>query len=556
MSETQTETQPTASTSLVARVEQSFDGGARALQDRLKAYTGRQKMGMAASLLVLLGVTFGIFYVILKPDMRVLLSGLTPQDAQQVEQELNAAGISYEVSPDGASIRVPASSLNKARLEVAGKGLPSSGRLGFSLFDKPNWVGSEFDERVNYQRALEGELEQTIGSLDAVQSARVHIVLPHDSLFTDEQRAAKASVMLKLRRRLSDDEAASIRNLVAGAVDTLRPDQVTLVDADGRQSLGPKSAEAQQAAYEQMLTDKLIATLEPVAGEGNVRASVTADFDNGSEDDLDEVYDPARVATTATQRTDVSSGGQTLPSGVPGTASNAPNVKAPVYPQQTAPPQSSHQENDNYAVSKHVHHRIQGPGSVRRITAAILINDRAVSAANGKNTVWQPRTPEDLHQLQLLAQAAIGFDSQRGDQVTVENMSFLSNAGEPQPGLLSRVMTQAGGPATALRYVMLSVAFLLAMLLIVRPVLQMMRQWTQPTVQTVVMDENGQHVALPVSHAAAAAGEPLLDQTHDLQAERKQARAQLLFDKVADYVRKEPVQSSRLLQSWLNTTGL
>jgi flagellar M-ring protein FliF len=287
-----------------------------------------------------------------------------------------------------------------------------------------------------------------------------------------------------------------------------------------------------------------------------VRASVTADFDSGSEDDVDEIYDPARVATTATQRTDVNSGGQTLPGGVPGTASNAPNVKAPVYPQQTAPPQSSHQENDNYAVSKHVRHRIQGPGSVRRITAAILINDRAISAAGGKSLVWQPRTPEDLHQLQLLAQAAIGFDAQRGDQVTVENMSFLSNAGEPQPGLMSRMMNQAGGPATALRYALLSLAFVLALLLIVRPVLQMMRQWTKPVVQTLAVDENGHQVALPASHAAQADSEPLLDQTHVLAVERQQARAQLLFDKVAEYVRKEPAQSSRLLQSWLHTPGL
>ncbi len=556
MSEIKTEAQSAASTSLVARVEQSIDGGARAVQDRLKSYTSRQKMGMALSLTVLLGVVGGIFYLIFKPDMRVLLSGLTVQDAQQVEQELNAAGISYEVSPDGTSIRVSAGSLNKARLEIAGKGLPSSGRLGFSIFDKPNWVGSEFDERVNYQRALEGELEQTIGSLDAVQSARVHIVLPHDSLFTDEQRAAKASVMLKLRRRLSDDEAASIRNLVAGAVDTLRPDQVTLVDADGRQQLGPKSAEAQQVAYEQALTDKLMATLEPIAGEGNVRASVTADFDNGSEDDLDEVYDPARVATTETQRTDANSGGQTVPAGVPGTASNAPNVKTPVYPQQTSPPQSTHQESDSYAVSKHVHHRIQGPGSVRRITAAILINDRAVSAAKGKSIVWQPRSPEELHQLQLLAQAAIGLNAQRGDVVTVENMSFLSNEGEPQPGTMTRLLNQAGGPAVALRYALLSLAFVLALFLIVRPVLKLMRQWTKPVVQTLAMDASGQMVALPVAHAAAGGGEPLLDQTHNLAAERQQARAQLLFDNVAGYVRKEPVQSSRLLQSWLHTSGL
>ncbi|HUZ05792.1 MAG TPA: flagellar basal-body MS-ring/collar protein FliF [Acidobacteriaceae bacterium] len=550
MSETKTEPQPATSTSLVARMEKNFDTGTRAFRDRLQAYSGRQQLGMLLSAAVLLAAVGGIFYLIFKPDMRVLLSGLEARDAQQVEQELGAAGIPFDVSPDGTSIRVPASALNKARLEIAGKGLPSSGRLGFAIFDKPNWVGSEFDEKVNYQRALEGELEQTIGSLESVQTARVHIVLPHDSLFTDEQRAAKASVMLKLRRRLSDDEAASIRNLVAGAVDTLRPDQVTLVDADGRQSLGPKSAEAQQAAYEQDLTDKLLATLEPIAGEGNVRASVTADFDSGSEDDLDETYDPTKVATLSMQRTDANSGGQALPAGVPGTASNAPNVKTPVYPQQNSPAENTHQENGTYAVSKHVRHRMQGPGAVRRITAAILINDREVPAAKGKNVVWQPRTADELRQLQMLAQATVGFDSQRGDQVTVENLSFLTNAGETQPNLASRVMNQMGGPATALRFALLAMAFLLGLIFIVRPVLKQMQQWTAP-VHMLAAEAGGgsQPVALP-GHLGEA---HLLDQTQELSTERHQAHAQIIFDKVSEYVRKEPAQSARLLQSWIHT---
>ena len=551
MSETKHEKQPATSTSLVARMEKNIDTGTCAFRDRLRAFSGRQQLGMLASVALLLAATGGIFYLIFKPDMRVLLSGLEAKDAQQVEQELGAAGISYELSPDGTTIRVPASDLNKARLEVAGKGLPSSGRLGFALFDKPNWVGSEFDEKVNYQRALEGELERTIGSLDSVQSARVHIVMPHDSMFTDEQRAAKASVMLKLRHRLSDDEAASIRNLVAGAVDTLRPDQVTLVDADGRQSLGPKSAEAQQAAYEQALTDKLLATLEPIAGEGNVRASVTADFDSGSEDDLDETYDPTNVATLSMQRTEANSGGQTQPAGVPGTASNAPNVKPPVYPEQTSGPQSTRQESGTYAVSKHVRHHVLGPGRVRRITAAILINDREVTTgAKGARVVWQPRTAAEMQQLQMLAQATVGFDSQRGDQVTVENLSFLANAGQPQPGLATRLLDRVGSSATLLRFALLAMAFLLGLIFIVRPVLKQMQQWTSP-VHTLTAGES-RSAELP-----AHAGEmPLLDHTESLSEERQQAHAQVVFDKVAEYVRKEPAQSARLLQSWIHTSGL
>ncbi|HEX4020076.1 MAG TPA: flagellar basal-body MS-ring/collar protein FliF [Acidobacteriaceae bacterium] len=548
MSDQATESQNAASTSLVARIEKRLNTGGQAFRERASAFSPRQQLGMLASVAVVLAAVGGMMWLALKPDMRVLLSGLTAQDAQQVEQELATAGISYDVAPDGTTIRVPANALNKARLEISGKGLPSSGRLGFAIFDKPNWVGSEFDERVNYQRALEGELEQTIGSLDAVQTARVHIVLPHDSLFTDEQRAAKASVVLKLRHRLSDDEAASIRNLVAGAVDTLRPDQVTLVDADGRQSFGPKTAEAQQAAYEQALEDKLMATLEPVAGEGNVRASVTAAFDSGTEDDLDETYDPTNVATLSMQRTETNSGGQTQPTGVPGVASNAPNVKAPVYPQQTSPVENARQESGTYAVSKHVRHHMEGTGRVQRITAAILINDRMVAGPNGKGVRWLARSPEEMHQLQQLAQAAIGFNTQRGDQVTVENLSFLANDGQPQPGLAERLLDRTGGPTQALRYGMLAIVFLLGLIFIVRPVLKQMQQWTSP-IHTLAAGKQ------PAALAADAGEASLLDHTAELSTERKQARAQLLFDKVADYVRKEPVQSTRLLQNWLHTPG-
>ena len=176
-----------------------------------------------------------------RPDWRVLFSGLDGKDVQQVSQELAAAGIPFEMTADGGGIEVPAEMLDKARMEVAAKGMPQTGRLGFELFDKPNWVGSEFDEQVNYQRALEGELEHTIETLGMVRSARVHLVLPQQSLFSAEEKAAKASVVLKLKRSSMDPEQAeAIRSLVAGSVENLNPDQVTLVDADGRLNLKPQ----------------------------------------------------------------------------------------------------------------------------------------------------------------------------------------------------------------------------------------------------------------------------------------------------------------------------
>ena len=230
--------------------------------------------------LLLAALLGGLAWYGLRPDWRTLYAGLEPDDARQMEQVLAQAQIPFEPTIDGSGILVPAADLDKARLAAASKGGVKSGRLGFEIFDKPNWVGSEFDEQVNFQRALEGELERTIGTLSDIASARVHLVMPHDSLFRDQERPAKAAVVIRLRHRsLAEGEPDAIRNLVASAVDGLAPERVVLVDAAGNSPLGPSTAEAIELSAEQALEDKLIATLEPVTGAGNVRASVTLDFD-------------------------------------------------------------------------------------------------------------------------------------------------------------------------------------------------------------------------------------------------------------------------------------
>jgi len=180
-------------------------------------------LGAAALLLALIG---GLAWYGLRTDWRTLYADLDPEDVRQTGLILAQAQIPYDTTANGSGIRVPADQLDKARLATAAKGGVKSGRLGFEIFDKPNWVGSEFDEQVNYQRALEGELEHTVGSLTDVESARVHLVMPHDSLFREQERPAKASVVIKLRHRsLADGEPDAIRNLVASAVDGLTPDR-------------------------------------------------------------------------------------------------------------------------------------------------------------------------------------------------------------------------------------------------------------------------------------------------------------------------------------------
>ncbi len=328
-----------------------------------------QRRGTLIAAGLLIALLGGLAWYGLRTDWRTLYAGMDPDEARETGVTLTQAQIPFEVAENGTALLVPAAQLDKARLATAAKGAVKSGRMGFELFDKPNWVGSEFDERVNYQRALEGELEHTIGTLSDVESARVDLVLPHDSLFRDEERPAKASVVLKLRHAsLADGEPDAIRNLVASAVDGLSPDRVVLVDAAGHIPLGPKTPEMLRLSAEQILEQKTVSTLEPVTGPGNVRASVTLDYDESATDQTDETYDPTKTAPLTMQRTQQSSGGQPVAAGVPGAASNAPNTNAqqlPVYPKQTTPPETASSESDTYGVSKTVRHidRVAGPGA-------------------------------------------------------------------------------------------------------------------------------------------------------------------------------------------------
>ena len=493
--------------------------------------------GLAAAMLI------GLLWYGGRTDWRTLYAGLDPEDSRQMAQVLTQAQIPFDLSANGTAIRVPLGSLDKARLATAAKGGPRSGRMGFELFDKPNWVGSEFDEQVNYQRALEGELEHTVATLADVQSARVHLVMPHDSLFRDQERPAKAAVVLTLRHRsLADGEEEAIRNLVASAVDGLSPAQVSLIDASGHLPLGQKTAEAMRQGMEDALEAKLIETLEPVTGPGNVRASVTVDYDPSATDLTEETYDPNKVVTLSMQRTDQTTGAQPVPAGVPGTASNAPNSQAlPVYPQQVTPPQSAKSESANYGASRVTRHVTQAPGHLRRLTAAIVVNDRVDPAQTGKNVAWKPRTAEELRTLTALAQAAVGFDQSRGDLVTVQDLAFDQNRTIATESWMTKALDWIERSPVLVKYGTLLASLTLLILLAIRPALIRSR------LPAAALAKPGPaELAAGTAPAALPSGEEVT-----LELERQ--RVQRVFDQVTETLKRDPAQSSRLLQSWIHS---
>lgn len=508
----------------------------------------QRRWAMLALVLLTSTVGFLLWYG-LRTDWRTLYTNLDPDDARQVGQVLNQAQIPFDVTPDGTGIRVPATQLDKARLATATKGGVKGGRLGFEIFDKPNWVGSEFDEQVNYQRALEGELEHTVGTLADVESARVHLVLPHESLFREQERPAKASVVLKLRHlSLADGEPDAIRNLVASAVDGLSPENVVLVDASGHLPLGPKTAEAMQLTAEQALEEKLISTLEPVTGVGNVRASVTLEYEHASSEVSQEIYDPDKSATLSMQRTEQTTGPQQVAAGVPGTASNAPNSQAlPVYPPQTSMPQSAKSESGTYGVSKTDRHTVETPGRVRRLTAAIVVNDRLIQAASkGKTAIWQPRSAEEIRNLTALAQAAVGFDTSRGDTLTVEDLAFDGNSTQSAAPALNRVLNVVETSPVLVKYLALLAGLIVVLAFGVRPALRHALQAPQMRELTKGVSKD---LAAGAALVQPSAFKPL--EVPEMDPERQ--RSQEIFDQVTSHLQREPAQSSRLLQSWIHS---
>jgi flagellar M-ring protein FliF len=526
----------------------SLGQAAQQVKGLLHGLTPAQR-GWLAGGVALVGITLWVFVGLLdKPKYVTLYSGLKPADAQAMGSRLGARNIPYQLSPDGSSLLVPAEQLDASRLETASQGLPRNARLGFELFDTPNWAGSDFTEKVNYQRALEGELERTLQTLSEVEAARVHLVLPRESLFTDQEREAKAAVILKTRGgALSPQSQTAIPQLVASAVEGLRPENVTVVDADSNTPLLRAHGAGGNAGYDldEELQKTLLRTLEPVVGPEHVRASVHVEYDLSTSENTEEVYDPKTTATLTQQKSEEIMGGGG-PAGVPGTASNlptgAPAAKTVVTASES---QSSHSESETYVVSKSVRHTLQPAGRIRRIAAAVLIDD-AVDAAEGKSPSRRKRTADEMKEIEQLAGAAIGLDAQRGDVLAVQNLSFQElPVQKPVPPTkietTRRVVLEWLG---LLRYLGIFALFLIVYFLMLRPVKkQILTSLRELPARMAQRKETGD----PGAVTLAGGGVEI-----ELPAGTEQARrAGTLKKQLADKVKAEPAAAGRLVQSWI-----
>lgn len=515
------------------------------LTDLIGGLSGKQRALLAGAAVVTIAVVAAFAHLVSTPDFAPLMTGMEAADAQALSAKLTAKNISNQISPDGKTVSVASDKVDSARMEMASDGMPHSGRLGFELFDKLSWGQTEFDEKVNYQRALEGELERSIQTLRDVESVRVHLVMPADSLFLDRERAAKASVILKLRSgRLPQETQRGIARLVSGAVDKLSPENVTVIDSDTNLPLGSP----RQAAYgtdgdvEQEFTARILKTIEPIVGAQHARASVNVEYDPSSEEESDERYDPESAVPVTTQRSEEQVGG-TLAGGVPGTSSNVPGGSgSKVTADAGDETQISKSESNTFAVNKTIRHVVEPAGRIRRITAALLIDDavEVKQEAGGKTTqIHRKRTPEELKQIADLATASIGIDLDRGDSLTVQNLSFEPAPVEApaKPSVGERVRLTLNDWSSTIRYAALILLFLLAYILLLRPL--------KKQILTTMRE-------LPARASQAALASEPSGERNGLPAENKRAA---LKTQLVEHVKKEPTEAGKLLQAWIHEGG-
>ena len=415
--------------------------------------TARQLWTIAIVAMLVSGGIYGLAQWQREAGFRPLYTTLAPEDASLVVQKLKESGVPYRISATGNMISVPEERVAELRLDMASAGLPKSGRIGFEIFDKTNLGMTDFAEHINYRRALEGELERSVMALNEVEQARVHISFPQESVFQEARQPAKASVLLHLRgsAQLPDSAIPAITHLISSAVEGLSPESVSVLDMRGNLlnrakrggDTGSDTSEASleyRRTVEHDLAAKLDATLEPLVGAGRFRASVSADTDLTSGEQSEEHYDPTQSVMLSSQKTeDVASQAHTA-TGIPGTASNLPDpAPAPVT---VGGGSSRKTESVNYQSSRTVKRTVLPQGGIKRLSVSVLIDQEVHfegTGAQAKRVLTAP-TPERLKVIHDLATAAVGLNTERGDQIIVESLPFESTVNLEPPG--------AGAPAT------------------------------------------------------------------------------------------------------------
>ncbi|MEW5893632.1 MAG: flagellar basal-body MS-ring/collar protein FliF [Pseudomonadota bacterium] len=543
---------------MAATPEQSFSN----LAQRFNELPNTRKFAILVSLAAAIALVVGLFLWARTPDYRVLFSNLSERDGGAVVTALQQMNIPYKMAEGSGAILVPAEQVYDLRFRLASQGLPRGGAVGFELMDNAKLGMTQFQEQVNYQRALEGELSRTIQSLAPVESARVHLAIPKPSVFIRDKQAPSASVLVSLYpgRVLDVAQVNAIVHMVSSSVPELTADNVTVVDQAGRlltaksEASSLKGLNANQLDYlreiEAYYAKRVESIVSPIVGEGNVRAEVRADLDFSEAESTSESYRPNPVPEQQAVRSRQSvqsvngDGGQAA--GIPGALTNQP--PGPAAAPLTAPPGanagaatgqgqqagtgSRREENTiNFELDRTIRHVKEPLGRIKRLSVAVVVNYRQQPGQAGK-----PLAPEEMQQVTNLVREAMGFNQERGDTVNVVNAAFTETKIEPVEIPLWKDPSNVAFAKEALKNLLvIGLAFYLVFG-VLRPLL---KDWMKETAKK------------PALEAAGGQEADLLAAFEAKLAEKELAGYDAHLASVREFAKQNPKAAADIIKEWM-----
>lgn len=532
-------------------------GACGSLQNLFAFLRGLGAGRLAAMVIVTLALMGFFAFIIMRvtaPQMTTLYTDLSFEDSNSIIKELDRQAIPYELRNEGAVIMVPKDRVTRLRMKLAESNLPKGGGVGYEIFDKSDALGTtSFVQNINHLRALEGELARTIKAIDRVQAARVHLVLPERPLFSREAPEPSASIVLRVRGGLEPQQVRAIRHIVASAVNGLKAQRVSVVDesgqllangATGDASVDGLSGDERRTAYERRLREQVEGIVSSVVGAGRTRVQLSAEFDFNKTTQTTDKFDPeGRVLRSSQTReessasTDSKDGQVTVNNELPG---NQQQQGAAARDQS-----KKSEEINNYEISRVTKTEVTEAGRVNRVSVAVLVDGTYGKNEKGES-VYQPRSKEDLDRITALVRSAIGFDQKRGDQVEVVNLRFAEAPIAPpvaEPtGMLSFLQFTKSDVMSVVELGVMMLLGLVVLFMVIRPLVRRIVSQEAPPAPTQAQLAESEIPQLANNAGATTA--------IDAAESQGQAHAQAVA-RVGELAEKNPNETVSIIRQWL-----
>ncbi len=536
--------------------EQTADGFITDFQNQFQSFfqglTTGKKIFLFSSLGAILVGLISFVYFSQQVTWAPLVSGMNQQDAGKIVRKLEELNIEYVLQPGGNTILVPAAQVDKARLDIASSGLQMGGIVGLEIFDESNFGATEFQQRIQYKRGLEGELSRLITQITSISSAKVNLAIPEKSLFLDEDKHPTAAVVVEVAsgKRLTQREVTTILNLVSGSISGMVPEDVRVADQNGtllsKGLADPDDAEIRNKNYyyqqlvEQRLEQKLVTQLEKITGPDRVEVRVSLKLDFDASEITEDLVDPDLTAVLSEEvNTEDSTGSRSIPVGVPGVVSNSPEVRAGASEVANVSSVAKKTKRTNYVNSKRHVKRTKSAGKILRMSVAVLLDGRYEYIRDDSGEVvgspqYMPRTPEELEIIELVAKQTVGFEPTRGDSITVKNMKFSKPLVEQEKLKQQKADATRQFIVDLIRFVLVGVIIVLLIFMVIRPMVQKLSAKPEDLdllmgLPTTIGELEGEELEIPTEKETGIPPR----------------------DKIIEIARQDPLKTATLIRNWL-----